>query len=79
MPCAENALELKYCERCGGLFLRPRGAFAIYCVPCAALMRQLPARVAPPSPASPAAVISAILLALCSLAPGLAPFLEVLG
>ncbi|HVO79969.1 MAG TPA: hypothetical protein VMT28_04525 [Terriglobales bacterium] len=27
-------LELKYCERCGGLWLRRRGAEQVYCPPC---------------------------------------------
>jgi hypothetical protein len=35
-------LELKYCERCGGLWLRPRGDCAIYCARCAALLREFP-------------------------------------
>jgi hypothetical protein len=28
-------MELKYCERCGGLWLRPRGSGLIYCPSCA--------------------------------------------
>ncbi len=28
-------MELKYCERCGGLHLRRRGEPAAYCRPCA--------------------------------------------
>lgn len=35
-------VELKYCERCGGLFLRPQGSPRAYCVPCAPLMAELP-------------------------------------
>jgi len=35
-------LELKYCERCGGLWLRPRGAETVYCAPCAEQVRDLP-------------------------------------
>lgn len=35
-------LELKYCERCGGLWLRPRGAQEVYCSPCAVKMSELP-------------------------------------
>ena len=31
-------LELKYCERCGGLWLRARGAAAIYCNACVEAM-----------------------------------------
>jgi len=27
-------LELKYCERCGGLWLRRKGELAVYCGPC---------------------------------------------
>ena len=35
-------LELKYCERCGGLWLRPQGADAVYCASCAEAINQLP-------------------------------------
>jgi len=35
-------LELKYCERCGGLWLRPVGGEQIYCVACARGMAELP-------------------------------------
>jgi Zn-finger nucleic acid-binding protein len=41
----ELQLELKYCERCGGLWLRPVGGGQIYCVACGREMAQLP----PPS------------------------------
>jgi uncharacterized Zn finger protein (UPF0148 family) len=27
-------VELKYCERCGGLWLRPQGEGAVYCTSC---------------------------------------------
>jgi len=27
-------LELKYCERCGGLWLRRKGEADVYCEPC---------------------------------------------
>jgi hypothetical protein len=27
-------LELKYCERCGGLWFRRKGEYAVYCGPC---------------------------------------------
>ena len=30
----EVQVELKYCERCGGLWLRPRGASGVYCASC---------------------------------------------
>ncbi len=35
-------LELKYCERCGALWLRLRGAQDIYCAPCDLEMLDLP-------------------------------------
>jgi hypothetical protein len=35
-------VELKYCERCGGLFLRPQGSGRAYCKPCMPLMAELP-------------------------------------
>jgi Zn-finger nucleic acid-binding protein len=34
-------LELKYCERCGGLWLRPRGSELIFCAGCAEAMAGL--------------------------------------
>lgn len=36
-------MELKYCERCGGLLLRRTGEAVVYCGPCEAMMRDLPA------------------------------------
>jgi hypothetical protein len=36
-------LELKYCERCGGLWLRLRGVQEVYCAPCVVEMLELPA------------------------------------
>ena len=36
-------LELKYCERCGALWLRLRGAQDIYCAPCDLEILDLPA------------------------------------
>ena len=36
-------MELKYCERCGGLWLRTKGAAQPYCAPCAREMLDLPA------------------------------------
>jgi len=36
------SLELKYCERCGGLWLRPAGGEQIYCVACGREMGELP-------------------------------------
>ena len=34
-------LELKYCERCGGLWLRPAGSDLIFCGACAKAMAGL--------------------------------------
>ena len=36
-------LELKYCERCGGLWMRTWGTADVYCPSCAVLMADLPA------------------------------------
>ena len=38
----ETAMELKYCERCGGLWLRPVQGRQIYCVTCARAIAELP-------------------------------------
>jgi hypothetical protein len=38
----ELQFELKYCERCGGLWLRPVGGEQIYCVACGQEIAQLP-------------------------------------
>ena len=35
-------MELKYCERCGALWLRPGGSARVYCPACAAFVAQLP-------------------------------------
>ena len=35
----EIKIELKYCERCGGLWLRRAGDPQVYCAPCAPAMR----------------------------------------
>lgn len=34
-------LELKYCERCGGLWIRALNSPIIYCAPCAIEMAQV--------------------------------------
>jgi hypothetical protein len=39
----EVRFELKYCERCGGLWLRPVGSGQTYCVACGRQMSELPA------------------------------------
>ncbi len=38
----ELQFELKYCERCGGLWLRPVGGGQIYCAGCGREMAQMP-------------------------------------
>lgn len=38
----EESFELKYCERCGALWLRPVSGALIYCVGCSHEMAQLP-------------------------------------
>ncbi len=41
-------LEPKYCELCGGLWLRPAGSDAIYCLHCASQVAALaPVRLRP--------------------------------
>jgi hypothetical protein len=42
-PRSGVRMELKYCERCGGLWLRPAGSGSSYCESCAAAMAELPA------------------------------------
>jgi uncharacterized Zn finger protein (UPF0148 family) len=38
-------MELKYCERCGGLLLRRSGEAVVYCGPCDMKLRELPSAV----------------------------------
>ena len=35
-------MELKYCERCGGLWIRPLGGEEVYCGKCAKAIEELP-------------------------------------
>jgi Zn-finger nucleic acid-binding protein len=35
-------VELKYCERCGGIWLRRMGAESVYCATCAPEMAEFP-------------------------------------
>ncbi len=39
----EVGMELKYCEHCGGLWVRERGAGIVYCDRCQAKVADLPA------------------------------------
>ena len=41
--------QLKYCERCAGLWLRPDGTSSPYCPNCEHIMAALPARTPRPS------------------------------
>lgn len=41
MEAGSVQLELKYCERCGGLWLRLRGSDLVYCGSCAKAMAGL--------------------------------------
>jgi hypothetical protein len=61
-----NALasfKLKYCERCGGLWLRPDGITSVYCPACEEFMAELPLRARRPprkiirAAAAPAAMV----------------------
>ncbi len=40
-------MELKYCERCGGLLLRRSGEAVVYCGPCDDKLRELPTAQGP--------------------------------
>jgi hypothetical protein len=42
MEGGEIQVELKYCERCGGLWLRPQGADGVYCTGCRASLAAMP-------------------------------------
>jgi hypothetical protein len=39
---AEMRVELKYCERCGGLWLRQQRANGVYCAACRACLESMP-------------------------------------
>ena len=38
----EIQVELKYCERCGGLWLRARGTDGVYCSSCRLCLEAMP-------------------------------------
>jgi Zn-finger nucleic acid-binding protein len=42
MEGSEIQVELKYCERCGGLWLRPRGTNGVYCGSCCVCLAAMP-------------------------------------
>jgi uncharacterized Zn finger protein (UPF0148 family) len=52
MQGQEILIELKYCERCGGLWLRPQGGLGVYCASCQVAISAKPDPGAAP-PAQP--------------------------
>jgi Zn-finger nucleic acid-binding protein len=42
MEGQEIHVELKYCERCGGLWLRPQGTDGVYCSGCRLCLAAMP-------------------------------------
>ena len=52
MEGAEVRFELKYCERCGGLFVRPQTADLLYCGGCTSRFAALLEVAETSSPAS---------------------------
>ena len=44
----EIQVELKYCERCGGLWLRPQGSGGAYCASCRVFLSSMPDPGEPP-------------------------------
>lgn len=51
LETGEVPVELKYCERCGGLWLRPQGADVVYCRGCQEHMAAWPRAGERPAPA----------------------------
>jgi hypothetical protein len=53
----EGEVELKYCERCGALWLRPCGVEEVYCLACVPKMAEFPVarprRSGPSMPVAP--------------------------
>ena len=42
LETTDRAVELKYCERCGGLWLRPQGECEVYCGSCRVHLAEMP-------------------------------------
>jgi hypothetical protein len=40
----EVGMELKYCEHCGGLWVRERGTGVVYCEKCQGQLEEMPMR-----------------------------------
>lgn len=75
MPSSQYPkLELKYCERCGGLWLRPQGGEAVYCAFCAHAINELPP-VAPKG-GTPSGAMHAAYLALAPFSTTLLEFAD---
>jgi DNA-directed RNA polymerase subunit RPC12/RpoP len=55
MEGQEIQVELKYCERCGKLWLRPQGADGVHCASCRVLLAAMPdpGEAPPPQSAAP--------------------------
>lgn len=51
MDSSQVHVELKYCERCGQLFLRTRGVDLVYCIGCTAQLAAKPGCLAKRHPA----------------------------
>ena len=49
MEGSDIQVELKYCERCGGLWLRPQGGAGVYCSGCRACLEELSDRMNSPN------------------------------
>jgi uncharacterized Zn finger protein (UPF0148 family) len=50
MKNQEIQLDLKYCERCGGLWLRPQGTNGVFCAICSEHLAAMPTRGEAPPP-----------------------------
>jgi Zn-finger nucleic acid-binding protein len=50
LKTGEVPVELKYCERCGGLWLRPQGEDVVYCRGCQEHMAAWPRAGERPAP-----------------------------
>jgi hypothetical protein len=62
-------LQLKYCERCGSLWLRPDGTATPYCPTCEPFLAALPVRTRRPKRAHvPATCVPAALALLSTVA-----------
>jgi hypothetical protein len=57
MEASDIQVELKYCERCGGLWLRPQGSAGVYCEGCCTCLAELADRMNSPHQDSPRKVL----------------------